>query len=98
MNKVILVGRLTANPEIKKVNKKSCCNFAVAINYSKNEANFINCTAWGVTADFLGKNFEKGKKIVVEGSLTTNTCQDNKYKNVTHYNTFVNVFKIEFAD
>lgn len=98
MNKVILVGRLTDDPVINKVNKKSCCNFTVAINYTKNDAYFINCTAWGVTADFLKKYFKRGNRIVVEGSLATNTFTNSKYKDVTHHNTFVNVFKVEFAD
>lgn len=98
MNKVILVGRLTDNPVVNKVNKKSCCNFTVAINYTKNETSFINCTAWEVTADFLKQYFEKGDRIVVEGFLSTRTYQDSKHKDVTHYNTFVNVYKVEFAN
>lgn len=98
MNKVILVGRLTADPVVKKVNKKSCCNFTVAINCGKDEANFINCTAWGVTADFLKQYFEKGNRIVIEGHLVTNTYTDSEHKDVTHYSTFVSVYKVEFAD
>lgn len=72
MNKVILKGRLTANPELKKTpNDISVTTFTVAVNrrFDREKADFINCEAWRNTAEFVSKYFAKGKEILVIGEL-----------------------------
>lgn len=82
MNKVILIGRLTADPDYRQTPQgTSTCRFTVAVNrpYQKDrqqEADFISCQAWKNTADFVSRYFSKGKPIVVEGSLRNNNYTD----------------------
>ncbi len=80
MNKIILKGRLTANPELRKTpNGLDVVTFSVAVNRygSKEQAvDFINCTAWRNTGVFIHNYFTKGKEILIEGSLQTRTYQD----------------------
>lgn len=80
LNKVILMGRLTRDPEIKFTQSNiPVCSFTVAVdrNYAKNgeqrQADFINVVAWRQSAEFVGKYFNKGKMIIVVGSLQTRT-------------------------
>ncbi len=82
MNKVILVGRLTKDPELKKTNADiSVVQFTIAVNrtYSRNgerQADFINCVAWRGLADNLAKFMRKGNQIGVEGQLQVRTYED----------------------
>lgn len=72
MNKVILKGRLTANPELKTTTTDiTVCDFSVAVNrrYNKEQTDFINCQAWRQTAEFINKYFTKGQEILVIGEL-----------------------------
>lgn len=75
MNKVILMGRLTADPEQKTTATGTIyCNFSIAVRrrFAKDEqqdTDFINCTAWGKTAEFLIKYFGKGQMISLCGRL-----------------------------
>jgi single-strand DNA-binding protein len=86
MNKVILMGRLTKEPEMRQTPQGvSVCRFSIAVNrrFAKEgqmNADFINCTAWRNTADFISKYFHKGNMIAVVGSLQTSTWegQDGK--------------------
>lgn len=83
MNKAILMGRLTADPEMRQTQSGiSCARFSVAVNrrFQKDEADFINCVAWRQTADFICKYFAKGNMIAVVGSIQTRTWegQDGK--------------------
>lgn len=75
-NKVILIGRLTKDPELRKTQTdKSVLSFTVAVNrpYNKEndhpEADFFNCTAWENRADFISKWFQKGDEIRLCGRL-----------------------------
>lgn len=81
INKVIMQGRLTADPEVKQTQSGvSVCSFTVAWSdkYKETERNcFLPCQAWRYTADFIGKFFRKGSQIVVEGELETNKWTDN---------------------
>ena len=104
MNKTILIGRLTADPELRQTQSGiSSCRFTVAVNRKyKNdkgefEADFITCVAWRQTAEFVSRYFNKGKLICVEGSLRNNNYQDKNYPDVTHYNTDVQVENVEFC-
>ena len=83
-NKVILMGRLTADPELKQTpNGVSVTNFNVAVDRRFNKgaekvAEFIPVTAFRETAEFICKHFGKGKAIVIDGSLTTRTWNDQQ--------------------
>ncbi len=105
MNKVILVGRLTRDPELRQTQSgMSSCRFTVAVdrrfadeNTGERQADFISCTAWSQTAEFVSRYFNKGKLIAVEGSLRTGSYQDRNHPDVTHYTTDVFVDNVEFV-
>lgn len=104
MNKVILIGRLTADPELRQTQSGiSACSFTVAINNGKDkdgnerDPDFINCKAWRQTADFIGKWWSKGKMIALEGKFKTDKYQDKKYPDVNHYSSYVLVDNAEFC-
>jgi len=83
MNKVILIGRLTKDPEIRYTQtSKAVANFTIAVSrrFKKDEADFINCVAWEKTAEFISKYFSKGGMIAVVGSIQTRTWEDNEGK------------------
>lgn len=76
MNKVILMGRLTATPELKSTtNGNAVTSFSVAVDRpytpkgSEKVTDFINCVAWRQTAEFVCKYFQKGQMIALEGSI-----------------------------
>ena len=93
MNKVILKGRLTANPELRKTpNGLDVATFSVAVNrYGSKEmaADFIPVVAWRNTAVFINNYFTKGKEILLEGSLQTRQYQDKEGKNRTAFEVVV---------
>ena len=102
MNKVILVGNLTRDPELITTNNGvSVCRFSVACQRrftnqnGEREADFINCVAWRSTADFCYKYFKKGNKVALVGSLQTRSydAQDGSKRTATD----VVVDEIEFA-
>lgn len=101
MNKVILTGRLTADPDYRQTpNGIAVCRFNVAVDrpYQKDkekEADFISCQAWRNTADFVSRYFSKGKPITVEGSLRNNNYTDQN--GVKHYSMEVLVSNVEFT-
>lgn len=105
MNKVILIGRLTADPELRQTQSGiASCRFTVACdrrfadkNTGERQADFISCTAWRQTAEFVSRYFNKGKLICVEGSLRTGSYQDRNHSDVTHYTTDVFVDNVEFV-
>ena len=88
MNKAILMGRLTADPEIKKTpNGVEVARFTLAVNRrfakeGQQTADFINCVAWRNQAEFLCKYFHKGNMIAVSGSIQTSSWngEDGKKK------------------
>lgn len=72
MNKIIIKGRLTADPKLKTTqNGTSICTFSVAVTrrYNKDETDFFNCTAFGKQGEFIGKYFYKGSEILCNGEL-----------------------------
>lgn len=88
LNNVTLVGRLTADPELKEVGENKVCNFSVAVQRSyKNaegnyEADFINCSVWNQIAENLCEYCHKGDIVGIIGSL----MQSNYEKDgVKHY-------------
>lgn len=82
LNKVILGGRMTGDPELKQTpNGVSVTSFSVAVNrrYAKDgeqNADFINVVAWRGTADFICKYFHKGSSIALVGSIQTRSWTD----------------------
>lgn len=100
MNKVILIGRLTKDPELRKTsNGNSFVNFQLAVsrNYKNQQGNvetdFINCQVWGTQADNLARYMRKGSQIAVEGSIR---IDQNKGTERTEYYTKVLVNLIEY--
>lgn len=79
-NKVILMGRLTENPELKQTqNGKSVTSFSIAVDrgYGENkQTDFFTIVAWTGTAEFICKYFEKGSAILVWGQLQTRSWKD----------------------
>jgi single-strand DNA-binding protein len=102
MNKAILVGNLTKDPEMRTTpNGVSVTSFTVAVqrrykdadgNY---QADFINCVAWRSTAEFVAKYFTKGSRIGVVGTIQTRTYDDQNGNK--RYVTEVVADEVEFA-
>ena len=79
MNRVILMGNLTRNPEFKNIGTTNVCNFGVAMNQktqSGQETTFVDVSAFGKTAEAIAKYFTKGKPILIEGRLKLNEWAD----------------------
>ncbi len=105
LNKVIIMGRLTADPELRQTpNGVSTCQFNVAVdrNYSgqngERQTDFITVVAWRQTAEFVSRFFSKGKMIIVEGCLRTRTYDDKRYPEVKHYVTEVYADNVMFGE
>ena len=102
INKIILMGRLTADPELKQTqNGIAYCMITVAVNRPKikdkeQEADFISVQAWRNTAEFISKYFSKGKMIIVEGSLRNNNYTDQN--GVKHYSMLVQADSVNFGE
>ena len=97
MNVVAIMGRLTADPEVRQTpNGINVCSFTLAVDrYTNGErkADFINCVAWRETADNIARFFRKGVKIAVNGSIQTRTYQDKETgKNRTAFEVLVDRF------
>lgn len=82
MNKVILMGRVTRDPELKTTKSGlSVCRFSVAVDRpyqkkEKREVDFFTCTAWRKTAENIARFFPKGRMIAIEGSLQQRSWTD----------------------
>lgn len=82
LNKVILIGNLTADPEVKQTQSGiSVVSFTIAVNRrvskeSEQKTDFINIVAWRKTAEFVGQYFKKGKPILVCGAIQTRSYTD----------------------
>lgn len=85
MNKFIGIGRLVRDAEIKEMKGgKQLANFSIAITraYNKEQTDFINCVAWGKTAEYLGKYAKKGQLVSVDGELNIDKVNDKYYTKV----------------
>ena len=100
INKVILMGRLTKNPELRHTNSGTpVCGFSIAINngYGENQAtDYINCVAWNKQAEFVERNFSKGKMIIVIGRIRTRIWEDNDGRK--NYATEVIASEVSFGE
>ena len=75
MNVSVIRGRLVADPVIRyNDNKTAILDFTVAVN-KKDRSDFIDCVAWGNTAEFIERNFEKGQFICVVGEIRTHVWE-----------------------
>ena len=90
INSVVLMGRLTADPELKTTpNGTSVTSFSMAVerNYApkgqERETDFINVVAWRQTAEFVCRYFDKGQIIAITGSIQTRKYQDKNGNNRT---------------
>lgn len=86
INRCILVGRLTRDPELRKTQTgKSVVSFTVACNRrfgQQDEADFINCVAWNQTADFMANYLTKGALVGLEGRIQSRSYEDATGKRV----------------
>ena len=102
-NKVILMGNMTADPELKQTTAGlSVCTFSIAVNrrYAKGEqgqqnVDFINIVAWRQNAEFVSRYFKKGSSVLVCGQLQTRTWTDNQGQK--RYATDVVADEVTFA-
>ena len=104
MNKVVLMGRLTKDPEVKYTqsqNPTAIARFSMAVDRRVKKdgeptADFINCVAFGKTGEFIEKYFSKGMKMAVTGHIQTGSYDDKDGKKV--YTTDVIVDNCEFVE
>ena len=103
LNKAILMGRFTRDPELRSTPQGvSTCSFTLAVDRNfvrqgeERKADFINCVAWRQTAEFISKYFAKGNLVAVEGSIQSRSWDDNEGKK--HYVTEVLVNQAYFVE
>ena len=104
MNKVILMGRLTRDPEVRytQTNNTLVASFSLAVNRrfarqgEERQADFINIVAWNKTGEFCSKYFKKGQQVGVIGRIQTRTWDDEQGQK--HYVTEVIAEEAYFAD
>lgn len=101
MNKVILVGRLTRDPEIRSTANSIMASFSVAVDRrfkqdGQPDADFPRVIAWGKTAEFIEKYFHKGMKIAIEGRIQTGSYQNQSGQTI--YTTDVIAEAVEFVE
>lgn len=100
INKAILMGRLTRDPEVRHTNSGTpVCSFSIAINngYGENQTtDFINCVAWNKQAEFIERNFSKGKMIIVVGRIQTRSWEGSDGKK--NYVTEVIANEVSFGE
>ena len=81
LNKAILMGRLTADPELRYTqNNTPVTSFTLAVNRTldRQQADFIEVVAWQKTAQFVCQYFQKGQPMIVEGRIQTRTWEDKQ--------------------
>jgi single-strand DNA-binding protein len=105
LNKVILIGRPTKNPDIRysNNNNEACCiarlTLAVDRRFAKNgeqSADFINCVAFGKTGEFIEKYIHQGTKIAISGRIQTGSYTNKDGQKV--YTTDIVIEECEFAE
>ena len=103
MNKTILMGRLTKDPDTRytQTTNTQVTSFTLAVNRrfvkeGEQQADFINIVAWSKTAEFVSKYFKKGQQVGVIGRIQTRTWDDDQGQK--HYVTEVIAEEVYFAD
>ena len=83
MNVVILMGRMTRDPELKYTSGgKAFANFSLAVQKTKDEVEFIDCTVWEKTAETIAEYFRKGNRILVQGRLSVSSYEQRRMTRV----------------
>ena len=101
LNKVILGGRLTAEPELKTTpGGHSVVSFSIAVNRKvkqgeEQKPDFFNVTAWRATAEFVSRYFHKGSSICIVGQLQNSSWEKDGQK---HYKTDIIADEVMFVD
>lgn len=101
MNKVILMGRLAADPETRQTQAGGLvARYRLAVDRQRGkdgqrEADFINCVAFGKSAEFASKYLSKGTKIAIEGRILTGSYEKDGVK---HYTTDIVAERHEFCE
>ena len=81
MNKVILAGRLTKDPDVRETtNGMKVARYTIAVDRYKEGADFINCIAFDKRAEFAEKYLSKGRKIMIEGHIQTGSYEKDGHK------------------
>lgn len=104
LNKVILMGRLCADPDFRQTqNGTAVCRLRLAVNRpfanrqtGERETDFINVSCWRQSAEFASRYFHKGSMVIVEGSLRNNDYTDGN--NIKHYSMEVMADNISFGE
>lgn len=111
MNKVVLIGRLTKDPELRHIAStgRAVCNFTLAVDrqLSKDKkaeyqqkgistADFIRVNVWGQRAEVAAQYLSKGRRVAIEGQITTGSFKTNDGE--TRYTTEVTANQIEFIE
>jgi len=104
MNKVILLGRLTRDPDTRQAGETTVTRFSIAVDRrfrkagdeTSQSADFPSCVAFGKTAEFISRYFKQGMKIALEGHIQTGDYTDKD--GVKHYTTDVVAENVEFAE
>ena len=104
MNKAILIGRLTRDPEVRYTSSnRAVCQFTIAIDRpftnqasGQREADFINIVAWDKTGENVGKYMTKGRLVAVEGRIQTRNYENNEGRRV--YVTEVVASNVQFLE
>ncbi|MGN0240560.1 MAG: single-stranded DNA-binding protein [Candidatus Weimeria sp.] len=103
MNKIILMGRLTRDPEVRYggAQNMAIARFSIAVDRrfkreGQPEADFFNCTAFGKTGEFVEKYLHKGTKVVLDGEMQNDNYQNKQGQMVYGFRVIVN--SIEFAE
>lgn len=102
MNKVILMGRLTRDTEVRYSGELAIARYTLAVDrkYKKDgeaDADFINCVAFGKAGEFAEKYFRKGMKVTISGRIQTGSYTD-KETGKTVYTTDIVIEEQEFAE
>ena len=97
MNKVILTGRLTAEPKVTYKDTLAIAKYGLAVDRKtkKEGADFLNCVSFGKQGEFIEKYLHKGTKIALTGRLQTGSYEKDGVK---HYTTDIITEEIEFAE
>ena len=103
LNKVIIMGRLTRDPDFKQTQSGvAICKFSVAVERQFKDSktgerltDFLDCTAFRGTAEFISRYFSKGNMILVEGNIQNNNYTDNS--GVKHYSNTIIVENVSFC-
>ena len=99
MNRIDLIGRLTADPEKRTTqNGVTVTSFTLAVDrpHVKNTTDFINCVAWRQTGEFVAEYFTKGRKMGVSGILTTRQYEDRNGNKRTAFEVVTD--QVDFCD